>query len=796
MSSAAVGWVLHLISAIGESGQCKVTLTLQCFAGKSISRNLEKQQELCVINRPARNARILVVNSNVIVLIETEDCNFVSCWFLKFSVGSKVSFLSLGKPQQLESLPVDRIDDALIQNYKIYIVAGGKLFVSTDIRYIDRFVWIESKCLITDSTRDWGVCRDYFNILCASANPEILRKVLRSFSFNDEIGQTPMSQVASAMRQGVRMDEFLSRLRQSQTEAELTGIAKISTMHDSPIFLFRDGWGYVRDLDMSENVQQKSPVIMGISPDLRQLINRAMRIREDGNIELDDALNIILQHPGEGMWDMLLRQLEHTSQANDNSLDEEKQYCAETPLDDLVENQLIGAFSKGIEVITFEELGTVLASRFIVLTRVLVYLAINCFNSNRFPRLESTIRRMLFLRVVAVELSSGSKSNWQKNEFGDEVNESWLEARKLLDNEFNLWTLDCFKFCVWAWKEKSWRCLKVLAVILGGISKTRLANVFLAKSILGIRFHDNIFGLTWASGLYSPSELFRAFWEDLSKPNFVDELSQQEKTFLFDAIDPDSSVLNDDSPEHKIKVAFGEFVVRELQSISAHMSMENDHSATEWYIRLSKFCKDSGESNNPVVNKAIAYQITAVERYLRQLDFDSAQKLLTEIDPNLTIRASQQKMDALRLFVKTACEKRQIGAIVGPDWKSMTAMVEKGIKDYCKMKSSYQFHSHEVLWAFYVSRDKYEKAAQMMLVQLKRLEAKALKLPKTHLAHNVDRQLHCMANLINALSLLPKEKRSVSILKRTSAGEAKQEEPTREVCTYDDCIRRYRVLVG
>jgi len=178
------------------------------------------------------------------------------------------------------------------------------------------------------------------------------------------------------------------------------------------------------------------------------------------------------------------------------------------------------------------------------------------------------------------------------------------------------------------------------------------------------------------------------------------------------------------------------------------------------------------------------------------LDFDSAQKLLTEIDPNLSIRASQQKMDALRLFVKTACEKRQIGAIVGPDWKSMTAMVEKGIKDYCKMKSSYQFHSYEVLWAFYVSRDKYQKAAQMMLVQLKRLEAKALKLPKTHLAHNVDRQLHCMANLINALSLLPKEMRSVSILKRTSAGEAKQGEPTREVFTYDDCIRRYRVLVG
>merc|ERR1740137_111698 len=111
------------------------------------------------------------------------------------------------------------------------------------------------------------------------------------------------------------------------------------------------------------------------------------------------------------------------------------------------------------------------------------------------------------------------------------------------------------------------------------------------------------------------------------------------------------------------------------------------------------------------------------------------------------------------------------------------------------MKSSWQFHSHEVLWAFYVFHDKYQKAAQMMLVQLKRLEAKALKLPKTHLAHNVDRQLHCMTNLINALSLLPKGKRSVSVLKRPMAGEAKQE-PTREVFTYDDCTRRYRVLVG
>jgi len=114
------------------------------------------------------------------------------------------------------------------------------------------------------------------------------------------------------------------------------------------------------------------------------------------------------------------------------------------------------------------------------------------------------------------------------------------------------------------------------------------------------------------------------------------------------------------------------------------------------------------------------------------------------------------------------------------------------------MKSSYQFHSHEVLWAFYITHGKYDKAAQMMLLLLKRLEAKALKLPNTHLAHNVDRQLHCMTNLINALSLLPKGKRSLSIVKRKLPGEAVQQHECvrEEVYTYDYCLRRYRILVG
>jgi len=796
MSSAAVGWVLHLISAMGENRQNKLTLTLQCFAHNNSGQNLSKEQELGVIYRAAKNARILVANSTIIVLVETENCSFVSCWCLKFSIGCKVSIFVLGEPQQLEPLPVGMIDDAVIKNYQINVVAGGKLFVSTDLRYIERFDWTERKYLSTYSTIDWGVARDYFNLLCASANPEILRRVLRSFSFNEEIGQTPMSQVASVIRQGVQMREFLSRLRQSQTGVELTGIAKMSMRYDSPILLFRDGWGYVRELDIAENVLQESKVVMGISSDLVELINRALRF-QDVNTDTD-AANTILQHPGEGMYDMLLKQLS-SSQLDDELLAEEERYCADTLLDDLVENQLIGVFSKGIEVITFEELGTILATRFVVLTRVLIYLAKCCSNSKRFRQLESTIRRMLLLRVVAVELCSGSKSNLQKLKAGEEVDESWVEAREeLLNNEVNLWTLDCFKYCYWAWREKCWRCLKIIAVILGGISKTRLVNVFLARSILGIRFHDNTLGLTWSSGLYSPSDLFGAFWEDLMKPGFVDGLSQQEKCFLFKAIDPDSSLLGNNPSVHIIKVTFGEFVVRVLQSVSARMSLDNDNCATEWYLRLSKLCQESQcEGNESTVNRAITYQITAVERFLRQMDFNSAQKILTQIDTSSSIRASQQKMDALRLFVKTACEKKQIGAIVGPDWKSMTIMVEKGIKEYCKMKSSYQFHSHEVLWAFYVTHNKYQKAAWMMLLLLKRLEAKALKLPRTHLAHNVDRQLHCMTNLINALSLLPKEKRAVSIVKKMVTGEAlKQDEQTREVFTYDDCLRRYRVLVG
>jgi len=128
----------------------------------------------------------------------------------------------------------------------------------------------------------------------------------------------------------------------------------------------------------------------------------------------------------------------------------------------------------------------------------------------------------------------------------------------------------------------------------------------------------------------------------------------------------------------------------------------------------------------------------------------------------------------------------------------MLDMVEKAIKEYCKMKSSYQFHSHEVLWAFYVAQDKHKKAAEMMYLLLKRLEAKAQKLPRNHLAHNVDRQLHCLSNLINALSVVPPERRSVSIQRRPpQGGEAKrQNDQAREVFSYDDCLRRYRVLVG
>jgi len=798
MSSAAVGWVLHLVSATGQDQQDKLTLTLQCFASNNTGQNLSKEQELGMIYQSVKNARILVENSSIIVLVETENCSSVDCWFVKFSIGCKVSLFVLEEPEQLQSLPVGLIDDAVIQNSKVYAVAGGKVFVSTDLRYIERFDWTERKYISTLSTIDWGVARDYFNLLCASTNPEILRKVLRSFSFNEEIGQTPMSQVASVIRQGVQMGEFLSRLRQHQTGVELTGIAKISIGYDSPILLYGDGWGYTRELDIAENVLQKSQVVMGISGDLIELINRALRM-QDASAD-SDALNTILQHPGEGMYEMLLKQLELSSRPEDETLAEEQQYCADTPVDDLAENQLIGVFSKDIEVITFEELGTILAARFVVLTRVLIYLAKSCPNSERFPRLESTIRRMLFLRVVAVELGSGSKSNLQRVKGGEEAEESWVQARtELLNNKINLWTLDCFKYCCWAWREKSWRCLKILAVIVGGISKTRLANVFLARSILGIRFHDNTLGLTWASGLYSPSDLFGAFWDDLMEPDFVDGLSDPEKDFLFKAIDPDSSLLGNNPSEHTIRLTFGEFVVRMLQSVSARMSLDNEDYVTDWYLRLSKLCEDShGEGNRSTVNRAISYQITAVERYLRQMDFNSAQKILTEMDINSSIRAPQQKMDALRHFVKTACEKKQIGAVVGLDWKSMTTMVEKAIKEYCKMKSSYQFHSHEVLWAFYVTHNKHQKAAWMMLLLLKRLEAKALKLPRTHLAHNVDRQLHCLTNLINALSLLPKGKRSVSIAKRKVLGEAlKQDESKREeVYTYDDCLKRYRILVG